>query len=180
MTQTENGIVDLYAIWSVKSYTINEYVFDGTNYIDTGVYLFEKATINRDFEISFKITSKEAEQISQATFVSAMDESGSPWPGIVYRYNSGSTQQQIGVNVNSNIKVETDLGNDITEVNIKRTNGVIYLKINDGNFEQILDMSSLDKTFHIPVTIGASLKSNGTPQRQFKGTLSNISVEIKD
>ncbi len=107
-----------------------------------------------------------------------MDETGSPWPGIVYRLKSGDTQHQIGVNVNNNNKIEKNLGNDITKVAVKRTNSVIYLKINDGEFEQILDMSALDKTFHVPLTIGTSLDGNGKPQRQFKGTLSNIYVEI--
>ena len=178
LTKTENGIVDLYAIWSAKRYAVDEYVFTGTNYIDTGVYLFEKGTINRDFEISFEILDQTAKQNNQATFVSAMDETGSPWPGIVYRYNSGKTNHQIGANVDSKIKVETNFGTDITKVNIKRTNGVLYIKLDDGDFQQVLDMSTLDKTFHVPLTFGASLNANGAPQRQFKGTLSNLYVEI--
>lgn len=165
-------------MWTTKSYSANEYIFDGTNYVDTDVYLFEPATINRDFEISFEITSQDPDQNKQATFVSAMDESESPWPGIVYRLDTGKTHQQIGVNVDFNNKVETNYGINVTKVDIKRVNGVIYLKLDDGNFEEILDMSALTKTFHIPVTFGASLTANGNPQRQFKGTLSNLYVEI--
>ncbi|MBR0427683.1 MAG: InlB B-repeat-containing protein [Clostridia bacterium] len=178
LTKTENGIVDLYAIWSAKSYTKDQYVFDGTDYIDTGVYLFEEGTIDKDFEISFEIVDQTATQKSQATFVNAMDETASPWPGIVYRYNSGTTDHQIGANVNQNIKVETNLGKNIRKVNIKRTNGVIYLKLDDGDFETVLDMSALDKTFHVPLTFGASLTGKGTPQRQFKGTLANLKVIV--
>ena len=178
LTKTENDIVDLYAIWSAKSYTKDQYVFDGTNYIDTGVYLFEEGTIDKDFEISFEIISQEASQKNQATFVNAMDETGSPWHGIVYRYNSGTTDHQIGANVNQNIKVETNLGKNIRKVNIKRTNSVIYIKLDDGDFETVLDMSALDKTFHVPLTFGASLTGKGTPQRQFKGTLANLKVTV--
>ena len=179
LTTVENDIVDLYANWTVKSYSESQYVFDGTNYIDTGVYLFEEGTITRDFEISFEIVNQEATQNTQATLISAMDETASPWPGIVYRFKSGSnTEHQIGVNVNGSKKAEKNLGSNVTKVDIKRTDGVIYLKINDGSFEEILDMSTLDKTFHVPLTFGTSLKSNGTPQRQFKGTLSNLYVEI--
>ena len=39
-------------------------------------------------------------------------------------------------------------------------------------------MTSLTKTFNVPLTIGTSLNNKGAPQRQFKGTLSNIYVEI--
>ena len=178
LTKTENGIVDLYAIWSAKSYTKDQYVFNGTDYIDTGVYLFEEGTIDKDFEISFEIVDQTAAQKSQATFVNAMDETASPWPGIVYRYNSGTSDHQIGANVNQNIKVETNLGKNIRKVNIKRTNSVIYIKLDDGDFEQVLDMSALDKTFHVPLTFGASLTGKGTPQRQFKGTLANLKVTV--
>lgn len=101
-----------------------------------------------------------------------------PWPGIVYRLKSGETQHQIGANVNSSIKVETNLETNITKVNIKRTNGVIYLKLNDGEYDEVLDMSALNTTFYVPLTIGASLKANGTPQRQFTGKLSNIVATV--
>ena len=39
-------------------------------------------------------------------------------------------------------------------------------------------MSSLTKTFHVPLTFGASLDKNGNPQRQFTGTLANLYAEI--
>lgn len=64
------------------------------------------------------------------------------------------------------------------KVNIKRTNGVLYIKLDDEDFQQVLDMSTLDKTFHVPLTFGASLNAKGAPQRQFKGKLSNLYVEI--
>ncbi len=180
LTKTEGGIIDLYALWSAKSYSNSEYVFDGTNYIDTGMYLFEDGTINRDFEISFEIADQAANQNRQATFISAMDETGKPYPGIVYRYNVDTTDQQIGANVNDSIKVETNFGSDITKVNIKRTNGVLYIKLDDGDFQEVLNMSTMDKTFLVPLTFGASLNGNGSPQRQFKGTLINLHAEIKD
>lgn len=179
LTKEENGIVDLYAIWSAKSYFKDEFTFTGSNYIDTGVYLFEDGTINRDFEISFEITESANSQKDQATIVSAMDETASPWPGIVYRFKKGSsTIHQVGANVNTSIKNEKDIEDTINKVNIKRTNGIIYLKLNDGEYEEFLDMSSLDTTFFIPLTFGASLKGNGTRQREFTGTLANLSVEI--
>lgn len=107
-----------------------------------------------------------------------MDETGDPWPGIVYRYKSGDSLQQFGVNVNSKQKAENNYPSNTTKVSIKRIDGVIYLKLDDGEFERILDMSALDKTFHVTLTFGASLTAQGNPQRQFKGTLSNLHAEI--
>ena len=178
LTQTDGGVVDLYAIWTTKSYFAAEYVFDGSNYVDTNVYLFEPATINRDFEISFEITTMDPDQNPQATFMNAMDETGAPWPGVVYRLSSDKKNQQIGVNVDSSHKAEINYGLNNVKINIKRDEGVIYLKLDDGDYEEILDMSTLNTTFHVPVTFGSSLTGSGNPQRFFKGKLSNLSVEI--
>ena len=50
----------LYAKWENKDINVylynGDYVFDGTNYIDTGIYLFSEENINKDFDISFEIT----------------------------------------------------------------------------------------------------------------------------
>jgi len=180
LTQTNGGVVDLYAIWTTKSYFAAEYVFDGTNYVDTNVYLFEPATINRDFEISFEITTMDPGQNRQATFMNAMDETGAPYPGVVYRLSTDGKNQQIGVNADSNPdhKAEINYGLNNVKINIKREDGVIYLKLDDGDYEKILDMSTLNTTFHVPVTFGSSLTGSGNPQRFFKGKLSNLSVEI--
>lgn len=59
----------------------------------------------------------------------AMDETGSPWPGIVYRLKKGETQHQIGANVNNSKKIEKDLGNNITKVAIKGTLSNLYVEI---------------------------------------------------
>ena len=178
LTKTPNGTVDLYAIWSLNNFTSNDdYVFTGSNYINTGVYLFSKNTVNKDFEVSFEIVSRGTNS-KQATLVSCMDESGTPWPGFVYRINSG-TEDQFAANTNSSIKIETNYQNqDITKVSIKRTNHILYISFNDGDYEQVLNMTQLVKTFDVPLTFGSSLNSSGRPQRYFKGTLRNMSVNL--
>lgn len=169
----------LHAKWEPTEYKYDgPRVFDGTDYIDTKMHLFSERNIHKNFEISFEISNVAANQKNQATFVNAMDETGSPWPGIVYRFNSGTTVHQIGANVTTSNKVETNYSADITKVAIKRVNSVIYIKLDDGDFETVLNMSALDKTFHVPLTFGASLTGKGTPQRQFKGTLANLKVTV--
>ena len=178
LTKTPNDTVELYAIWMASSYTLSgDYVFTGSNYIDTGVYLFNEKTIDNDFEVSFEIVSR-GTTTKQATLVSCMDESGSPWPGFVYRINTG-TEDQFSANTNNSIKMEQNYQNqDITKVSIKRTNHILYLSFNDGTYEQVLDMTQLLKTFDVPLTFGSSLNAKGNPQRYFKGTLRNMSVTI--
>lgn len=176
LTKTEGEVIDLYALWSVKKYTKSEATFDGTNNINTNVYLFEENTINRDFEISFDIVEQSDVRSSLDTMVSAMDETGYPFSGIVYRWNGGANKHQLAVNVDGRDEKEYDA--NTTKVNIKRINGVIYLRLNNGETETVKDINALTKTFYVPLTFGSSLDGKGKPQRFFKGTLSNLYVEI--
>lgn len=180
LTKTENDIIELYAIWSKKAFESNgEYVFDGTNYIDTGIYLFSGELVNKDFEVSFEIVSR-ATTTEAATMMSCMDETGSPWPGMVYRIKN-SSNDQFGANTNSTIKVEKNYANsEITKVSIKRTNKILFIAFNDGEYSQILNMTNLIKTFDVPLTFGASLNASGNPQRHFQGTLKNMKVVVQE
>lgn len=180
LTKTENDIIELYAIWSMKTFVSNdEYVFDGTNYIDTGIYLFSGELVNKDFEVSFEIVSRGSNS-EFATMMSCMDETGTPWPGMVYRIKDRSNDQ-FGANTNSTIKVERNYKNsEVTKVSLKRTNKILYIAFNDGEYSQILNMTQLIKTFDVPLTFGASLNGSGNPQRYFKGTLKNMKVVVQE
>lgn len=59
--------------------------------------------VDKDFDIAFEIVDR-ISTANQATLISAMDESDSPWPGIVYRISNGS-EDEIIVNVNGSTKV---------------------------------------------------------------------------
>ena len=178
LTTVENDILDLYAVWYPLEYNYEgEYEFDGTNYINTGVYLFSDQTKDKDFDISFEIVNRISTG-NQATIMSAMDETGSPWPGVVYRIKSSSFDE-VSANVNGSNKIEKDYSaNGINKVLLKKRNGILYVSFNDGEDEQLLDMTSLNKDFDVPLTFGCSLRGNGTPQRYFKGTLKNMHVKI--
>ena len=62
---------------------------------------------------------------------------------------------------------------------IKRLNKKLYYSIDDGDLIQIVDFTNYNSSFDVPLTIGAGLTNAGTPQRYFKGTLSNISVKFE-
>ena len=110
--------------------------------------------------------------------MSAMDESGSPWPGIVYRIKS-NTSDQVAANANNSNKIEKDYNrNNINKVLLKRRNKILYINFNDEEDEQLLDMTSLTQPFDIPLTFGCSLNASGKPQRYFIGTLKNMTIRI--
>ena len=174
----------LYAKWENKDINVylynGDYVFDGTNYIDTGVYLFSEENINKDFDISFEIKKRDT-TTNLSTMVSAMDETDSPWPGIVYRVRSGN-EDQFGANASSTTKIEKNYQKiNVDKVSIKRVNNIVYISFNNGFDTRLLDVSSmLSNPFDIPVTFGSSIDANGNPFRYFTGTLSNIRIYVFD
>ena len=70
--------------------------------------------------------------------------------------------------------------NGINKVSIKRRSGILYVSFNDGADERILDMTSFTASFMSPTVFGCSLTGDGTPQRNFTGTLRNMNVKIYD
>ena len=171
----------LYARWqnSNNYYAYNgDYVFDGTNYIDTKMYLFSEENISKNFEIAFEIKRRVSKN-QYPTMVSAMDETGSPWPGIVYRVKS-STQDELAANASNSTKTNKMYQNaDVNKVSIKRVNNIAYISFNDGFETKLLDLSSmLSNPFDVPATFGASLDGNLNPFRYFTGTLSNMSIKL--
>lgn len=183
LTTVDGDVIDFYAIWSDENFFASgETIFNGpgddANYLDTGIRLFDETNINRDFIISFEITNRPT-NVTQATIMSAMDESGSPWPGMVYRVASATSRNEFIVNASTSVRnTVQDSGSSTTKVRFRRAGTLIYEKINTRDEELILDMAPLATTFDTPLTFGASLKADGTPQRYFSGTLSNIEVLI--
>ena len=156
--------ITLHAVFGTEVYVNDEedYVFTGSNYIDTGIKLFDENNYNKDFEISFKI--KECVSSSgQATIMNCMDESGTPWPGIVYRITSGSEEEAIA-NVTTSIRIQPKYKRaNVNKIILKRIDGILYININDAGDMVLLDMTSLTKRFNVPVTFGASLNASGNP-----------------
>ena len=149
---------------------------DYTNgkYIDTGIYLFSEENKNKDFEISFTIDSVN-NYTNQATIINSMYET-SPWPGFVFRINTANNAFELRGGYNGNkswYPVYTS-----KYIVLKRENNKLYYSVDGGDLIETVDYSNYSENFDIPVTIGASLTSTGTPQRYFNGTLSNISIKL--
>ncbi len=184
--------ITLYAHWTQYDYFIRHKEFDGTaaNIINTGITLYSTENVNRNFRIKFTIDSFDSSypnttisKTDAPTILSSMDESGSPWPGFVYRlYTSGgATKYNVKINDShvTNFEKFYTLNSGI-DVEIVREDGVMYTKINSDTYTEVLKYKSNIDTFDVPLTIGGNINENGAYDRLFKGVLSNVSVEFYD
>lgn len=175
--------------FEVEYSSVTSIAFDGTNYVDTGVYLFNEENINKDFDIIFTINSYAAKQNVYATLMNAMDEANTTFYGVLFRVFSTSTdisndvpfaitKYQLVSNALEKKNVNTD---DLTpkRIRIIRRSGIIYYSFNYGELIQLQDFTGVSETFDVPVTFGASLDADKNPYRYFKGTLSYMEVRIK-
>ena len=181
--------ITLYAQWTEYDYFIRRAEFDGTvgKVIDTGIALYSAENVNKNFRIKFTIDSFDSSypnvtiNKNQApTILSSMLETGSPYPGFVYRLlNSNGTKYNIKINDSHVTSFDSyyPLVSGI-DVEIVRENGIMYTKVNDTVYTKVLTYKDNIDTFDIPLTIGGNINADGDYDRTFKGVLSNVSVEF--
>ncbi len=179
---TKNGqTVTLYAMYEKFSYEdTGDHVFNGTSdYINTEIYLFSKKNINKNFEISFEIKDYTSKK-NQDTLFSSMDETESPWPGFVFRFDKNTNIEIIGNATKGTEKRVSFPQGSVSKIKIKRIDGILYINTDDGEDKEVINFSTIKHAFYAPLSIGASLNANLTPQRYFEGTLSNIKVTLQE
>ena len=173
----------LRAKWLKAKYEYNgDYVFDGTNYIDTGIYLFNEKNINRNFHISIDITDNSSTE-RQASIINSKNEKNNKYPGFVFRRTETYSKYELSVGntVGSPLSYKNaELPYNTRKVELFRINNVLYYRLDNGEAVSTLDFTGFTDYFDVPVTIGCSLNSSGNPFRYFKGTLSNMVVEFID
>lgn len=165
-----------------KSYSLTGTIlFNGTNYIDTGLNLFSENNIDKDFDITFILESINTNSF-QATLVNAKDESNPLYPGFAYRTDSSNN-----MNITARWPGEEnvnyiDSANSPKKVKISRRDGIIYYSIAGSQEKVLISTPSdlLNETFNSNLTFGASINDEGNPFRYFKGIVSNINVNIYD
>ena len=179
---TPSGDVTLYARWrpigTGERYEYNgEYVFDGTNYIDTQVCLYSNDNIDRPFLVSFDIDSV-GNNSDGSTICGSVDESDSTLPGHIVRFDNGSIQLES--NSNTSTAGDIVIPNGVKNVRIARVNNLLYYSFDGQPFTQINNYTGYTDCFDTPVTFGASLDENSDPHNYFEGTLSDLLVEFLD
>ena len=162
-----------------KSFTLDgQIIFDGKNYIDTGLYLFSSSTKNKDFEISFDIVNL-GDNVNQSTIFNSLDENWSPWPGLVLRYKNQDIELKGNSSDGNKQSRILNIGNN-SKITVKRVSGQLYYKIDNGTETQLINYSDLARSVYAQLTFGSSLDADLKAFRFFKGTLANISVQISD
>ena len=177
--------ITLYAKWIteeediVTEYVYNgEMIFNGTNYINTEMYLYNESNFNKNFYISFNIVEFDKNNnIHQNTIMSAMKEVD-PWPGHVFKYIVDGNKKVFRIDSNSPTRIKIEVPTTITNFRMLRINHNLYYSVDGGNFILVNDYSNFTRYFDVPLTFGASIDGNGNIWRYFKGTLSDIEARF--
>ena len=142
-------------------YDASNLTFDGTNYINTGVYLYTNENIDRDFEVSiegalFQYTG------GDRTFICAKHNGLAR--GFLIRPNNSTNSTYNGTLY--------ALPNVLSDLIVRRINGVHSY---EGNFVNHPNFTNLP--FDHPLVLGCALDDNGNPYRYATGTMNHICVK---
>ena len=177
--------VTLYAKWNKVFYGHSAaQTFDGSNYIDTGVKLFSADNAHQNFIVTFVVDVNNGynnQTGDRGSIFTDMDERAEPYSGVHF-FTQGNTKYTMNINILGH-KVKDSSTGYVTgqRVVIKKENGIVYYSYDNGPFIQINDFTSFNAYFDYTATFGAGLNPDGiTYRRYFKGTLSDMSVEIFD
>ena len=183
-TYVPTGNTTLYAKWN-KLYFENAGPFTctGSNYIDTDMQLFNQLNADKDFVIKFTVDQNNGYNSSsgdRGAIFSDMSEVGEPFPGITF-FTYNNTSYTMNINVTGH-KVKNANTGYVTgqTVEIKKELGKVYYSYNGGTPVQINDFSNFQNYFNNNAKFCAATNQQGNTYRYFIGTLSNMSVELKD
>lgn len=145
------------------AYEAKNLTFDGTNYINTGVYLFTDENINRDFELVAEGINGSDTVASSRTIICAKHNGKSY--GFLVRLNGGSY-----TNYNGTISLKMNYDNSLI---VRRVNGVISI-----SGDQITNpkVKFTNTVFEHPLVLGCAVDDDGTYYRYGHGTIQHIVV----
>lgn len=186
---TNNVVITGISSGIIYSRHYDQLVLDGTknSVINTGINLYSEENVNKNFRITFTIDDYDSSyentsNVNQQTIFNCKNEAvSSVWPGIMLRLgkSSGTTKYEFGMkdsHLTTSYKTY-DLEKGI-KVSIIRENGKIYLNWNSIKHTLIYTYKDTIDTFDVPLTFGGIINSSGEYERIFKGTLSNITIEL--
>lgn len=171
--------ITLYAKWNKIYFHQDSETFNNDHLLDTGVSLFNKENNDKDFIVSFIVSSK-GSNIDRAVIFADMNETGEPYPGVNFRLRNSGNSYNINANIqgkkkNDNINYQT--GNKVV---LKRENGKFYYSLDGGTtFTYYQDFSNFTAYFDTTASFGGNYDENGVPWRFFNGTITDMTVELK-
>ena len=158
------------------TYVFGDENFNGNNYINTAIPLFNSANKDRDFEISFTVSNftyiDVADQTKRNVILCNQNELAEPYQGFAFQYRDGAIRTQANSTKIANAQIAW--GKTAGAVKFTRTNSVLYQ-------DETLIWDFADKIipFDAPLSIGANLDENGNARRYSSVDLSNISIKMK-
>ena len=173
--------ITLYAQWTQSTnYTVTfdfgSESFTGTNYINTGIPLFNNVNINRDFEVTATITSS-TYNVGQDTMRNALIcnqyEVADPYQGFALQYRDNDHIIKVQANCISVNDAQVPWGKTSGSITFKRVGSNIYY---DNNF--LVDYTNIPAPFTAPLTFGANLDKDGIPRRFSKADFSVMNVTL--
>ena len=179
--------ITLYAKWNKIYYSYDgQYVCDGTNYINTGIKMFNQKNADKDFIIKFTVeqnngfhqTYANDTNDNRGSIFTNMYEVGEPYPGVQF-FTYNNTAYTMNINTLGNKQKKADTGYVTGQsVEIKKENGIVYYIYDGGTPVRINDFSNFSTYFDNYATFCAGTSKQGYIFRYFVGTISDMSVEI--
>ena len=129
----------------------NKIVFNGTNYLNTGISLFSEENMDKDFEISFKISKINKKNNDKILFICNPSIKSSVnqlflsgfymmnQDGIIYMYFFNTKTPKW-----KNIVLTNDINDNPISIKIKRVTRWLYVSINGGEEEYIMDYMKME------------------------------------
>ena len=134
--------------------------FNGSNYIDTGVYLFTQENINKDFEfIAEGIVGPNG---GNNTIICAKHNANSY--GFLVRTSNSTNTSYKGT-------ISTLASPNICEVIVRRVNGAITLS---GTNIKNPSVEFTNSVFNWPLVLGCAVDDNGNLYRYATGTIEHV------
>ncbi len=176
--------ITLYAKWN-KLYYANYDTFtcSGSNYIDTGIFMFNKENVEKDFIVKFTVEENNGftpgSDIKFGTIFTDMNETGDPFPGLHF-YSTDNDHYTMNINNTTGIRVKDEHTGYVTgqEVVIKKHRGKVYYSYDGGPDIEVNDFRELNINYQRSASFCAGRNANGVWYRFFKGDISNMSIEL--
>lgn len=144
------------------AYEASNLTFNGSNYIDTGLYLFSEENVNKDFELV--ATGVNCKNNSTATVICAKLDG--PAYGFLVRTNNVTSNSYKGT-------IQCKANFDVTVI-VRRINGVLSVD-GVGITNQPVPFNP-NNVFNQPLVLGCALQANGSPYRYTTGKIDHIIV----
>lgn len=175
------GDTNLYAKWNKIYFEQDETLTcTGTNYLDTGIQMFNELNADKDFIVTFTVEQNNGYTDDRGNIFSDMKEGADPYPGVTF-FTNGNTSYTMNVNKQGSKQKKNNTGYVTGQsVVIKKLNGIVYYSYNGGNDVRINDFSTYTNYFDNNALFCAGADASGNPYRYFKGVVSGMSVEMID